>query len=292
MPFVTSWLVVDFVQGTWQFISAVLLAFPGCFQYAVWHDLESFIHVLHWMCLRFHLTNKSGRPAKFSECIRQLYDACESENGHSVGGEDKLKFLTTGTIPFDLQGGSSINPNEHNGLYHILLMLADLYGEHYKLLQPLLRKLQAPKAEGKVELYKEKPSYHVGPGKRVTARSKRFLPGSSALHGAATPSKTTTSLKEPDMSASPFNHDEVAAAFYTVLEEDPRPWAEDSKQGDQLQRIAGLLKQGSKRRSDSSWEDSSGKRSRGSGDDVRSATATGTPQLGSISEGVENVFEG
>ena len=243
------------------------------------------------MCLRFHSTNKSGHSAKLSACFRQLYDACEFEKGQYVGGEDKLKFLSTGTIPFDLQGGSSAEPNKHNGLYHLLLMLADLYGEHYQLLKPTLHKLQAPNVEEKVELCTEKPSYHVGPEKRVTERSKRFLPGSSARHTTATSSEAAP-IKEPDMSASPFNHDEVIAAFYTVLEADPRPWADDPKRGDQFEEITSLLKQGSKRRSDGSWEDSSGKRSRGSGDDVRSATATGTPQLGSISEGMENVFEG
>ncbi|EPS97532.1 hypothetical protein FOMPIDRAFT_1128353, partial [Fomitopsis schrenkii] len=40
-------------SGTWPFMSAVLLVFPGYFKHVVWHDLESFIHVLHWMCLRF-----------------------------------------------------------------------------------------------------------------------------------------------------------------------------------------------------------------------------------------------
>ncbi|EPS97059.1 hypothetical protein FOMPIDRAFT_1129293, partial [Fomitopsis schrenkii] len=40
-------------SGTWQFISAVLLVFPGQFAHAVWHDLESFVHVFHWFCLRF-----------------------------------------------------------------------------------------------------------------------------------------------------------------------------------------------------------------------------------------------
>ncbi|KZT63787.1 hypothetical protein DAEQUDRAFT_88447, partial [Daedalea quercina L-15889] len=43
-------------SGTWQFISAVLLAYPGDFGHEVWHDIESFIHVLHWMCFRFHKT--------------------------------------------------------------------------------------------------------------------------------------------------------------------------------------------------------------------------------------------
>ncbi|EPS96736.1 hypothetical protein FOMPIDRAFT_1101120, partial [Fomitopsis schrenkii] len=50
-------LVLEVVQktrsGTWHFMSAVLLFFPGHFKHAVWHDLEAFIHSLHWMCLRF-----------------------------------------------------------------------------------------------------------------------------------------------------------------------------------------------------------------------------------------------
>ncbi|KAI0725025.1 hypothetical protein C8Q72DRAFT_1000125 [Fomitopsis betulina] len=53
-------------SGIWQFISAMILAFPGHFKYEVWHDLEAFIHVLHWMCFHFHLTNYSYSTTDFA----------------------------------------------------------------------------------------------------------------------------------------------------------------------------------------------------------------------------------
>ncbi|KAF9803906.1 hypothetical protein IEO21_09522 [Rhodonia placenta] len=43
-------------SGTWQFMSALLLLRPGVKQHTVADDLESFMHVLNWICLRYHNT--------------------------------------------------------------------------------------------------------------------------------------------------------------------------------------------------------------------------------------------
>ncbi|EPS97528.1 hypothetical protein FOMPIDRAFT_1128313, partial [Fomitopsis schrenkii] len=94
-------------SGTWQFICAVLLVFPGKFSHEVWHDLESFIHVFHWCCMRFHNTNFSNNGLQ--DKIHLLYDAHETQNGISSGGWEKLHLLRHGTPPFDLVGGSAGN---------------------------------------------------------------------------------------------------------------------------------------------------------------------------------------
>ncbi|EPS97075.1 hypothetical protein FOMPIDRAFT_84469 [Fomitopsis schrenkii] len=301
----------DTRSGTWQFISAVLLMYPGRFKYEVWHDLESFIHVLHWMCFRFQKTNVSYRPALFSECVRELYDACKPENGNTIGGRNKLKFLLAGIVPFELQGGSSTHSDMDNGLHQLLTALASLYGKHYKLLEPKLKLAEtvAPAEGGPI---RTKDKWRAEKSKRVTALSKQLLPRRSTPHDTATPRGTTTphegatprettASPEPDMVASPFTHDEILAAFSAVM--DSGSWVDDPKQSDQFEKTREALRKeafgshwtrGSKRSSDDSWEAGSlAKRSRASGDDVRSAVATGTPQLGSVSEGVEHsAYEG
>ena len=120
------------MQGTWQFMSAVLLVFPGHFQHAVWHDLESFIHVLHWMCLRFHMTDYST-ARDLRNHVRMLYtDAYRGVDGVSYGGDIKLRTLLAGRIPFQLQNGSV---GRRKGLHTLLAALSKLYGEHYAWLK-------------------------------------------------------------------------------------------------------------------------------------------------------------
>ena len=113
-------------------MSAVLLVFPGHFQHAVWHDLESFIHVLHWMCLRFHMTNYST-ARDLRNHVRMLYtDAYRGVDGVSYGGDIKLRTLLAGRIPFQLQNGSV---GRRKGLHPLLAALSKLYGEHYAWLK-------------------------------------------------------------------------------------------------------------------------------------------------------------
>ena len=119
------------MQGTWHFMSAVLLFFPGHFEHAVWHDLESFIHSLHWMCLRFHKTNKI-RAHDLYRCIEIYSCAHRGQDGISYGGGDKLEVMLSGRIPFVLQGGSVDQPK---GLHSLLVALSHIYGEHYAWLE-------------------------------------------------------------------------------------------------------------------------------------------------------------
>ncbi|EPS97534.1 hypothetical protein FOMPIDRAFT_1052303, partial [Fomitopsis schrenkii] len=271
----------DARSGTWQFISAVLLMYPGRFKYEVWHDLESFIHVLHWMCFRFQKTNVSDRPALFSECVRELYDACKPENGNTIGGRNKLKFLLAGIVPFELRGGSSSQSNRRNGLHQLLAALARLYGEHYQLLEPALQPVGTvvPEEGGpnqKISTYRPR-------GKRVTALSKQLFPRRSTPLDTATPRERTTP-HEADIAASPFTHDEILAVFSAVMDNDSGWWVDDPKQSDQFEKTRQALRKeafgshwtrGSKRSSDDSWEAGSlAKRSRAFDDDVRSVTST------------------
>ena len=131
-------------QGTWQFISALLLLYPGKFTHEVWHDLESFIHVLHWCCFRFHQTDCSSIQALQGR-VYNLYDMHLTKDGISIGGTDKLFMLRNGNIPFTLSGGSADSPRVA-GLHRTLTKLASLYKEHYQWLQATGKLPKSPKA--------------------------------------------------------------------------------------------------------------------------------------------------
>ena len=293
-------LILTSAQGTWQFISAVILAFPGRFKYEVWHDLEAFIHVLHWMCFRFHLTNYSYSAVTFAHEVKQLYDHCAFENGESRGGGNKLKFLLAGTVPFDLVEGSSIpQPGKPHGLHQLLTALASLYGEHYQLLKPRLApqkpRLVSPRAAVPTQVMKN-PNNLILENTPVTARAKQLM---LALH---TPPETATPRDTAMLSASPFTHDEILSLFSIVLGQNSQSWTFDDKQDDQFEKFknelgkrgnsASGLPRGSKRSSEDSLEGSSAKRTRTSDISVYSTIATGTPQLAAIMENAEEAFEG
>ncbi|KAI0728833.1 hypothetical protein C8Q72DRAFT_944330 [Fomitopsis betulina] len=287
-------------SGTWQFISAVILAFPGRFKYEVWHDLEAFIHVLHWMCFRFHLTDYSYSAAKFAHEVQRLYDHCAFENGESLGGESKLKFLLPGAVPFKLRGGSSIpQPGKPHGLHQLLTALASLYGEHYQLLEPTLVPQEptpvSPRAAVPTQV--KKKLKHLKPGNtRVTARAKQLMLALPTPPDTATP-RDTAMLHEPELSASPFTHDEILSLFSIALGQSDESWTFDNKQDDQFEKFrralrdttcAGGSTRGSQRGSDDTWQGSSADRSGESSDGGRSVTATGT----SHSESAEDAYEG
>lgn len=99
----------------------------------MWNDLESFIHVLHWCCLRFHDTEFSDDIDQLQTHIYSLYDIHSTKNGVSTGGKQKLRMLRAGNIPFEINGGSADSPNAA-GLHRILTKLALLYKQHYQWL--------------------------------------------------------------------------------------------------------------------------------------------------------------
>ncbi|KAI0727012.1 hypothetical protein C8Q72DRAFT_887002 [Fomitopsis betulina] len=131
-------------SGTWQFISAVLLIWPGRFRHEVWHDLESFIHVFHWCCVRFYETTFYRINDDINELqkfVSLQYDAHSTVNGISVGGRHKLAMLRGGAVPFCLAAGSFDAALTRDdplragyGLDELLTSLALLYKEHYQWL--------------------------------------------------------------------------------------------------------------------------------------------------------------
>ncbi|KZT64569.1 hypothetical protein DAEQUDRAFT_769561 [Daedalea quercina L-15889] len=256
-------------SGTWQFMSAVLLAYPGVFTHEVWHDLESFIHVLHWFCLRFHKTDYSEDKERLLEHVRMVYDRSYlSANGISTGGQAKLRLMKRGDLPFDLIEGSAGQSGP--GLYRLLTDLARLYKEHYKWLEPRLSAVRRTGAHSNSQTHNE-------PQNQSIWSNLSLFP----------PPRNVGSEVAPTVSEAPAqpvleNHTKVLNAFEIFRHGE---WLLDKKTEDQFAHSNTLMDQQARLKRSSeesiSLDERSGKRVRSP---TGSMSVSAAPQLGSIRE--------
>ena len=263
-------------------MSAVLLVFPGHFQHAVWHDLESFIHVLHWMCLRFHQTDKI-RLENLKECINIHYTrAYRGQDGTSYGGHAKLEVLCQGRIPFKLRNGSVDRPR---GLYSLLIALSKVYGEHYAWLKATSR-LPAipsdsearPRPPANAMRDAKIPAEEEGPSLSKFARRSR-APVTNAIVKSSAPLPPSTTPKPV------LDYAEVTGAFEDALIGDD-DWTDDPKGEDRFVSLGMVDGQsaGTKRRSDGSSEQTAKRARHASQSNADGTNALHAAQLHSIGE--------
>ncbi|KAH9841742.1 uncharacterized protein C8Q71DRAFT_700531, partial [Rhodofomes roseus] len=270
--------------GTWQFISAVLLRWPTKFMHTIFNDLESFIHVLHWMCLRFHATNMS--ESQLIAHVRWTYDDIEKDaSGNFVGGYQKFLNLFYGSTSFRLLGGSANAGLQSPGLQRLLRELARLCQQHYRWMEP-----QLPVPDSVLALL-QKSQDNPPPAAR---RKDGHLP----------PPKTLRRTKQVAQNVSPEpvleTHTAMMEAFEVMLYS-PLPWVEDDKVGDRFACAETFLEQQQRQSREASRlssemeslaEDRPRKRRVGSSTSsvTTSATesATSESQLGSINENIES----
>ncbi|KAL4251336.1 hypothetical protein ABKN59_005688 [Abortiporus biennis] len=113
-------------SGTWAFISALLLRYPTK-QHELSDDLESFVHVLQWFCLRFHTHDMSSRPADIAEKLTTVYlKAAQDEQGFEECAKLKLEYMQNGNRYFSLIPGQVAE-----GLQTIITKMSDLCKKHY-----------------------------------------------------------------------------------------------------------------------------------------------------------------
>ncbi|TFY58048.1 hypothetical protein EVJ58_g6657 [Rhodofomes roseus] len=270
--------------GTWQFISAVLLRWPTKFMHTIFNDLESFIHVLHWMCLRFHATNMS--ESQLIAHVRWTYDDIEKDaSGNFVGGYQKFLNLFYGSTSFRLLGGSANAGLQSPGLQRLLRELARLCQQHYRWMEP-----QLPVPDSVLALL-QKSQDNPPPAAR---RKDGHLP----------PPKTLRRTRQVAQNVSPEpvleTHTAMMEAFEVMLYS-PLPWVEDDKVGDRFACAETFLEQQQRQSREASRlssemeslaEDRPRKRRVGSSTSsvTTSATesATSESQLGSINENIES----
>jgi len=107
-------------------MSAILLASPGTKAHEVSDDIESFIHVIIWLCLRFH-AHETVPATEVKRYVDNIYDyRCDLQEkpGVVVGGYGKLDWIKTGEPP--------IHIFDNPPLSGLLDDLAFLCQQHYK----------------------------------------------------------------------------------------------------------------------------------------------------------------
>ncbi|KAH7918459.1 hypothetical protein BV22DRAFT_1134581 [Leucogyrophana mollusca] len=98
--------------GTWQFMAAALLHKDRpCHSLA--DDLESGVHVLTWVALRYTKNSLSVDPGALSDTLAKTYDESREDNGVFYGGGGKIDWLlrytgTTGRTPVSFDDNPSL----------------------------------------------------------------------------------------------------------------------------------------------------------------------------------------
>ncbi|KAI0793364.1 hypothetical protein C8Q75DRAFT_731103 [Abortiporus biennis] len=115
-------------SGTWTFTSAALLKYPTK-QHDLADDLESFVHVLHWFCLRFHSHDMSGDPGSLAEVLSNIYFYARREEGYDLGGTEKFKLMRSGGVCFNLTQ-KKVTP----GLIRLVNRLSKMCQKRYQTL--------------------------------------------------------------------------------------------------------------------------------------------------------------
>ncbi|GBE81226.1 predicted protein [Sparassis crispa] len=137
-------------SGTWQFMSALLLKYPYK-RPEVSDDLESFVHLVRWLALKYHPHSLSG-SALLQQHVEITYDSCvRTQSGHYVGGHEKFLHLKGGMLPFAVSG----NP----ALTNLLNSLAQLCHEHYSAVDIDALESLAPKKSTGTALQPESFTY-------------------------------------------------------------------------------------------------------------------------------------
>ncbi|KAI0069945.1 hypothetical protein K474DRAFT_1713759, partial [Panus rudis PR-1116 ss-1] len=109
--------------GTWAFLSAPRLQFPGK-PWELADDLESFVHLVNWFTLRFH--NHSLSRQRLVSYLRGRYQTC---NYHSKieaysGCEDKIEDVASANPRFKLLANSQGYPTNLASMIEELMKLA------------------------------------------------------------------------------------------------------------------------------------------------------------------------
>ncbi|TFY54281.1 hypothetical protein EVJ58_g8957 [Rhodofomes roseus] len=120
-------------SGTWQFMSARLLQRPGK-KHEVADDIESFIHVFNWTCLRFVEHNLTGKPRLLQMHVVHMYEEQDimvdgEKNEEEVGGEAKGIQMLSGRPAVKLT-------KPRTPLGKLLKELASICRQHYLAVEP------------------------------------------------------------------------------------------------------------------------------------------------------------
>ncbi|KAL4252369.1 hypothetical protein ABKN59_004888 [Abortiporus biennis] len=230
-------------SGTWPFVSALLLYYPGK-QHELSDDLESFIHVIHWFCLRFHRHNLTDKFAGIASTLSGVYFACTKANGYDVGGDLKIELMKTGQLCF------TPHPTVNQGLQLLLEELSNLCKQHYASIDfAPLDQLRAetlgyelPSVEDKLQPSQKNPKpvvSHLSRWGKIDFGSRKKTASPSTVIPSENSNKTDA-IKPPNKPLKPIspftNHNAIIATFYGLLDDDDF-WPTNDKIHDQFSSV-------------------------------------------------------
>ncbi|KAL4244010.1 hypothetical protein ABKN59_010680 [Abortiporus biennis] len=114
-------------SGTWPFVSALLLYYPNK-QHDLADDLESFVHIIYWFCIRFH--DHGLTAAQIARKLSAIYLYAEELNGFDIGSDEKIALMKSGDPSSCFELDTS-NKKVNKGLRVIVQQLAQYCKEHY-----------------------------------------------------------------------------------------------------------------------------------------------------------------
>ncbi|KAJ3479063.1 hypothetical protein NLI96_g9326 [Meripilus lineatus] len=141
----TKLLTAPTRSGAWPFVSALRLAFPDKKAHSVSDDLESFVHLITFMAVRFHVHNLTREEKLYEDfVITMYYDSYQDPQGRDIGGYHKLIFM---------QGDTGHFPKfkQSLGLSKLITDLLDLCCRHYTAMSSQIAEWQADRDTEEVE---------------------------------------------------------------------------------------------------------------------------------------------
>ena len=117
------------LQGTWQFKSALILLFPWK-DYELADDVESFIHVINYLVLKYHPTSLNGELLESH--VNNFFAFHCVQNAVHFGGDLKWQLLQrTDKAPYMAAG-----PVGRDAVQELIDSLAALCHNHYQMKRP------------------------------------------------------------------------------------------------------------------------------------------------------------
>lgn len=213
-------------------------------------DLESFVHVLNWLALRFHRHDITDSDDLMKHVHSHYESFRPTPGGFDVGGDGKHAAIMEGRPPVRLTDPA---PNQ---FYEFLQRLTRLCQQHYTALYSSgkLRKYQVALPDGAAQVMEPRAKPLLGNSAIAIIKRRRAHDISPEARNDSTPSSTSHMAQgiPQDRSSTRFNdkpisvmntptpalvldsHKEFLDAFYDAVEQEG--WPADDKVSDQFVR--------------------------------------------------------
>ncbi|KAL6300807.1 hypothetical protein BKA93DRAFT_752437 [Sparassis latifolia] len=192
-------------------LDTLLLQFPRK-RYEVSDDLESFMHVVNWLALKWY-RHRLRAGITLQQHMADTYDHWARVDGYDLGGHEKLQQIRIGEVPFIL--------SVKGGLSSLLEKLMELCHEHYKTIDMVGLKLGRAESEEPEEdlpeLLDETFAIHPAQLLQMVATPVALDTGGHTAHDFNTPQALQPTLS---------SHRLIMGAFAEVLSE-RHQWRQD-----------------------------------------------------------------